>query len=149
MLDVLQKRSTQYSNIQQTTDQLQYRYADPESNAFHLLPWKQQMIQVAQYYLKEQILSCKALFFNIATTISYAFLPVINKSLRVALIKSAPDKTIHCLTLFYTFALYALPCQMPFRQIAPLLPSVTQQKNITGYLVGRSYLYCHSNTILY
>ena len=33
----------------------------------------------------------------------------------------------------HTFALYALPCQTPFHQIAPLLPSVTQQQHVMGY----------------
>ena len=32
---------------------------------------------------------------------------------------------------FHIFASYALPCQTPFRQTAPLLPSVTQQQNLT------------------
>ena len=31
------------------------------------------------------------------------------------------------------FALYALPCQTPFCQTAPLLPSVTQQQNVMKY----------------
>jgi len=34
---------------------------------------------------------------------------------------------------FQPFAPYTLPCQMPFCQSAPLLPSVTQQQNIMGY----------------
>jgi hypothetical protein len=37
--------------------------------------------------LIEQILSYKTLFFNIVTTISYALLPVMNKSLRATLVK--------------------------------------------------------------
>jgi len=32
----------------------------------------------------------------------------------------------------HTFALDVLPCQMPFRRAAPLLPLVTQQQNVTG-----------------
>ena len=32
-----------------------------------------------------------------------------------------------------TFAPYSLPCQTPLCQIAPLLPSVTQQQNVVGY----------------
>ena len=32
-----------------------------------------------------------------------------------------------------TFALYALPCQTPFYQTAPVLSSVTQQQNVKGY----------------
>ena len=31
---------------------------------------------------------------------------------------------------FHTFASYALPCQTPLRQTAPLLPSVTQQQHV-------------------
>ena len=34
---------------------------------------------------------------------------------------------------FHTFAPYAVPCQIPFCQTAPLLPSVTQQQNVTEY----------------
>ena len=36
-------------------------------------------------------------------------------------------------TEWHTFTSHALPCQMPFGQTAPLLPSVTQQQNITEY----------------
>ena len=34
---------------------------------------------------------------------------------------------------FHTVASSALPCQMPFCQTAPLLPSVTQQQNVLEY----------------
>jgi len=34
---------------------------------------------------------------------------------------------------FYTFTSYALPCQTPFCQTAPLLPSVTWQQNVREY----------------
>ena len=36
------------------------------------------------------------------------------------------------------FASYALPCQMPLCQSAPLLPSVTWQQHGTGYWWGGS-----------
>ncbi len=34
---------------------------------------------------------------------------------------------------FHSFASYMLPCQTPFCQTAPQLPSVTQQQNLTEY----------------
>ena len=34
---------------------------------------------------------------------------------------------------FHTFASSALPCQTPFCQSAPLLPSVTRQQHVMGY----------------
>ena len=34
---------------------------------------------------------------------------------------------------WHTFASYALPCQMPSCQTAPLLPSVIQLQHVTGY----------------
>ena len=34
---------------------------------------------------------------------------------------------------WHTFDSYALPCQTPFYQAVPLLSSVTQQQNVTGY----------------
>ena len=34
---------------------------------------------------------------------------------------------------FHIFASCALPCQTPFCQTVPLLPSVTQQQNVTEY----------------
>lgn len=34
---------------------------------------------------------------------------------------------------FHTFPSYVLPCQTPFWQAAPLLPSTTQQQNAMGY----------------
>ena len=34
---------------------------------------------------------------------------------------------------FHTFASYALLCQAPFCQTAPLQPSVTQQQNVMEY----------------
>jgi len=35
---------------------------------------------------------------------------------------------------FHTFASYTLPCQTPFHQTAPLLPSVTQKQHVMEYL---------------
>jgi len=46
----------------------------------------------------EQILSYKTLFFNIVTTINYAFLPAMNKSLHAALVNictSGADPLYH------------------------------------------------------
>ena len=40
-----------------------------------------------EYYLIEQILSYRVLFFNVVTMASYAFSPVMNKSLHAVLIK--------------------------------------------------------------
>ena len=57
-----------------------------KSNASNLLLWKLQ--QRAQWHCAvEQILSYRTLHFNIVTAISYAFSPVINKSLHVTLVK--------------------------------------------------------------
>jgi len=58
-----------------------------KNNASYLFPQKLQQIQRAQkQYWTEHILSYKALFL-IVTTISYAFLPAMNKSLHAVLIK--------------------------------------------------------------
>ena len=66
----------------------------------------------------EQILSYKILFFSILTNISYAFLPVMNKSLHVVLIKICTSKcaplsllsllkcTTYCLTVL-TFTVWS------------------------------------------
>ena len=60
---------------------LQYKVIVHNSIWKNLFPWKLQQIQRAQErYLIEQILSYKMLFFNIVTTISYAFLLEMNKS---------------------------------------------------------------------
>jgi len=40
-----------------------------------------------------------------------------------------------------------LPCQMPWCQNTPLLPSVTQQQRVMGYWVRRFILYCHTTNI--
>ena len=93
----------------------------------------------------EQILSYTTLFFNIITTISYAFLPVMNKSLHAVLIKiCVAIQNMACLSLcnvsgcqWVTFFLhrgiqwhsYAHLWQTPLCQTAPLLPSVAQQQN--------------------
>jgi len=45
----------------------------------------------------------------------------------------------------FSSTLSALPCQAPFCQTAPLLPSVAQQQNVTG--VGKFSLYCHTTNI--
>ena len=45
--------------------------------------------------------------------------------------------------LFHSFVSYALPCRVPFCQIAPLLPSVTQQQSIGG----KVNLYHHTTNI--
>ena len=51
-----------------------------ESNASYLFPWELQQIQGTKVrYLMERFLSYKMLFFNIVTTISYAFSPVMIK----------------------------------------------------------------------
>ena len=42
---------------------------------------------ILSYCLIEQILSYKTLFFSMITTVSYAFLPAMNKSLHAALIR--------------------------------------------------------------
>jgi len=48
-------------------------------------------IKRTKYYLIQQILSYKTLYFTIVTTISYAFSPVTNKSLHATLIKICTD----------------------------------------------------------
>jgi len=59
-----------------------------ESNVCYLLPWKLQQTERAQlYYLIEQILIYKTLFSNTVTTISYALLPTMNKSMHAMLVK--------------------------------------------------------------
>ena len=118
--------------------------------------------------LREQILSYKALFFNIVTTISYAFSPVMKRSLHSALLKICTrggdplsllplphHAHIHCLLTIniqqalingsgchfllhggiqrHAFALHAFPYQTPLCQTTSLLPSVTQQQNVTEY----------------
>jgi len=57
-------------------------------------------IKSTKHYLVEQIPSYKTLFFNIVTTISYAFLSAVNKSLNTALIKicTSPLLWAHHLT---------------------------------------------------
>ena len=40
---------------------------------------------------------------------------------------------LHTGIQFYTFSSYTLPCQTPFCQTAPLLPSVTQQQNVAEH----------------
>jgi len=62
-----------------------------ESNAFYLFPWKLQQRAQLQY-LMEQIFTYKTLFFNLITTTSYAFLPVMNKSLHATLVKICTSK---------------------------------------------------------
>jgi len=46
----------------------------------------------------EQILRYKMLFFNISITISYAFLPAVNKSLHATLKISALMEVTHSIT---------------------------------------------------
>jgi len=146
-----------------------------ESNAACLFLWKLQQIQGTQQQgLTQQICSGKTLFFSIATTMSYAFLPPVNKGLRAALVNictSGTDPlslspllkcTTHCLTVlmatvwspemfskyqrcqwvpfpphggiqWHIFVTYPLPCQTPFYQTAPLLPSFTKQQHRTEY----------------
>jgi len=59
-----------------------------ESDTSYLLLWNLQQIQRAQYhYLIEEILSYKTLSFSIVTTISYAFLLAMKKSLHATLLK--------------------------------------------------------------
>ena len=53
-----------------------------------------------------------------------------------------PQGTIQC----HTFSSSTLPRQTPFCQNSPLLPSVTQQQNVT-ILVGRFSPYCHPTNI--
>jgi len=45
---------------------------------------------------------------------------------------------------WHTFSPYTLPCQTPFCQSAPLLPSVTRAQNGIGYWFS---LYCHATNI--
>jgi len=71
-----------------------HRHVDhSNSNASYLFPMELQQIQRAQWhYLIEHILSYKMLFFNVVTTISSAFLPVMNKSLYAALTRICTSK---------------------------------------------------------
>ena len=150
-----------------------------KSNASYLFSRKLQQRAQLHYFI-EQILSYKTLFFNVIITLSYVFLPTMNKILYAVLVKictsgddlqslsSVLKGTTHCLTVltstvwspsvfnkcqwvpfflnggiqWHTFASWAPPCQMPLCQTAPLLPSVTQQQNVTGILVGRFGLCC-------
>ena len=59
-----------------------------ESNTSDLFPWKLQQVPRAQHHcLIEQILSYKTVFVNTVTTISSAFLLVMNKNLHAMLAK--------------------------------------------------------------
>ena len=59
-----------------------------KSNASYLFPWKLQLKQRAQQHcLTEQNSSYKTLFYNVVSTISYVFLPMMNKSLYAILVK--------------------------------------------------------------
>jgi len=56
--------------------------------ASSLCAWKIKQIKKAQrFYLIEEILSYKTLFYNIVTTTSYAFLPAMNKNLHATPVK--------------------------------------------------------------
>ena len=107
----------------------------------------------------EKILSYKTLLSNIVTTSENAFSLVMNRSLHATLIKictSGDDplsQLMKCTTTttslcshplfglhparggiqFHPFISSSLPCQMPFCQTAPLLPSVKQQQNVMGH----------------
>jgi len=65
-----------------------FKYVNlPKSNASYLFPWKLQQIQRTQESsLIEQILSYKMLFFSIVSTMSFAFLPVVYRSLHAVLV---------------------------------------------------------------
>lgn len=88
-----------------------------------LYPWKLQQQKGAQYYcLKEQILSCETLFFNIDITISYAFSLAINKSQCAELIKmcsSGGDPIFH--NCYYS---------IPERKILPAQSSFPQPEEM-------------------
>ena len=59
-----------------------------ESNASYLLPQKLQQIQIALlFHLLEQIHSYRTSFVITVTTVSYALLPTMNKSLHAMLVK--------------------------------------------------------------
>ena len=64
-----------------------------ESYASYLFPQKLKQIQrTQQHYLIEHILSHKTLVFSVATTTSYAFLPVMNKNLHTTLLKISTSR---------------------------------------------------------
>ena len=75
-----------------------------ESNASCSFPWKLQQLQkVQKCCLIEQILSYKGLFSSIVVTISYAFLPAMNKNLHATFIKkTAPAEVACCFTAAVT-----------------------------------------------
>jgi len=126
------------------------------------------------------------LFFNIDTTISYVFLPVMSKSLHALLVKictsgddplspllectthpslsshplfglqkrSASTDECQWVPFFSSWTeefidIPLLPCQMPLRQTAPLLPSVTWQQHIMRYWCSISTTVPYSTTVLY
>jgi len=89
-----------------------------KSNTSYLFTWKIQEIKRAhQHCLIEQIVRCKTMFFSIVTTISYAFLPEMNKSLHAAFIKISTrggDPLFH--SYYDGAARKMLPLQSAFHQ---------------------------------
>ena len=75
-----------------------------KSSASCLFPWNNSRIQrTQQNYLTEKILAYKTLLFNIITTSSYTFLPMINNcTSRSDPLSTSPllKHTTHCLTVF-------------------------------------------------
>jgi len=85
----------------------------PECSASCLFPWELQQIQRAwSHHLIEQILSSKAPFFSVVTTISNAFSPAMNKTCMLSLYVSAPVGVTLCQPCWNTASTISL-CSHP------------------------------------
>ena len=106
----------------------------------------------------QRILSYKTVLFNTGTTVSYAFLPAMNRNLHVALIKictsrgdSAAKNCSGC-SFFYleefnsTLLLHILPCQTAFLSDCPSAAVCHMATKWNGILAERFNLYCHLPT---
>jgi len=72
---------------------IQYYVGYSKRNASYLFPWNLLQIQRAQsHYLIKQNLRYRTLFFSIANTIRYVFLPSTNKNLHAMLVKSCSSR---------------------------------------------------------
>ena len=99
--------------------------------------WQQCMvIQIVEWIMKSFTVKWKASQCQNAppttSLCSYALFGIHNHLASVEecqWVQFFPHKVIQ----FHTFSSYTLPCQMLFCQTAPLLPSVSQQQNVTEY----------------
>ena len=133
-----------------------------ESKESCLFPWTLQWRQRAQYHhLIEQILYYKTLFFSIVATVSYAFSPVMNKSLHAALITICTSKgdplllspllkyTIHCLTVRTSAGLYKHSASMNECQWVQFFPhGGIQLPTFASYTLPCQIPFCQTAPLL-